>query len=414
MVASGKLGTVRSVSCLFAAPLGWLFEGEENVGWSKPSGSMLGNGFGWGQLAHTFAWVRGRRLPDTNRSTGQQYSRGRNRSHGASADCPSAIVQRRLYRDRLCFRRHLSRNTLTRVLPLHPLSPARTHPLTHPLARLRACTHPLFVRPALIRLPPLPHVQGSPLHSSVTPASHASSPIPPSGIRCDRPDPRHRLRRRLPLGRHRSRHPRQHHRHVHVRSRHQRVRSGSVPRRRIQGGFVFVGSEGRTGLVGRFRVGCGCLTVTCTRGAVISTCGVGASPDATFQGELNLLFVGCRRLSLLWVRGRWVVYALRLPPRPISVVWTPPSPLPAFKFKAFPNWILRHGRVADLLPSPHLRSGPLPINRSSRIGCSARKECSASAGWQALMARVPPPPAMAPRPPAAWRRRRGSKPRARG
>jgi predicted dehydrogenase len=61
MVAAGRLGTVRAVSCVFAAPLGWLFEGEEHVGWSKPIGSMLGNGFGWGQLSHTFAWVRGRK-----------------------------------------------------------------------------------------------------------------------------------------------------------------------------------------------------------------------------------------------------------------------------------------------------------------------------------------------------------------
>ena len=58
LIAEGRLGTVRHVSCLFAAPLGWLFEGEAHVGWSKPSGTMMGNGFGWGQLSHTLAWVR--------------------------------------------------------------------------------------------------------------------------------------------------------------------------------------------------------------------------------------------------------------------------------------------------------------------------------------------------------------------
>lgn len=35
----------------------WLFEDAANEGWIKPSGSMLGNGMGWGQLSHTLAWV---------------------------------------------------------------------------------------------------------------------------------------------------------------------------------------------------------------------------------------------------------------------------------------------------------------------------------------------------------------------
>jgi len=35
----------------------WLFDNPENVGWNKPHGDMLGNGFGWGQLSHTLAWV---------------------------------------------------------------------------------------------------------------------------------------------------------------------------------------------------------------------------------------------------------------------------------------------------------------------------------------------------------------------
>jgi predicted dehydrogenase len=37
--------------------LKWLFEDPNNVGWVKPSGSMLGNGFCWGQLSHTLAWI---------------------------------------------------------------------------------------------------------------------------------------------------------------------------------------------------------------------------------------------------------------------------------------------------------------------------------------------------------------------
>ena len=55
----GRLGEVRLVTCLFAAPLGWLFEGKEHKGWTQPTGRMKGNGFGWGQLSHTFAWVFG-------------------------------------------------------------------------------------------------------------------------------------------------------------------------------------------------------------------------------------------------------------------------------------------------------------------------------------------------------------------
>lgn len=54
-----SLGEVRHVSCVFAAPLSWLFEGQDHAGWTQPTGTMVGNGFGWGQLSHTFAWVYG-------------------------------------------------------------------------------------------------------------------------------------------------------------------------------------------------------------------------------------------------------------------------------------------------------------------------------------------------------------------
>ena len=56
-VASGKLGELRAVNCVFAAPLGWLFEGEAHASWHRPAAGMAGNGFGFGQFSHTFAWV---------------------------------------------------------------------------------------------------------------------------------------------------------------------------------------------------------------------------------------------------------------------------------------------------------------------------------------------------------------------
>ena len=56
-VAAGKLGELKHVSCVLAAPLGWLFEGAEHKNWTAKTGTMLGNGFGWGQFSHTFAWV---------------------------------------------------------------------------------------------------------------------------------------------------------------------------------------------------------------------------------------------------------------------------------------------------------------------------------------------------------------------
>lgn len=52
---AGKLGSIRHVNAVFAAPLEWLFGGD--TWWAKPSGTMIGNGFGWGQLSHTFAWL---------------------------------------------------------------------------------------------------------------------------------------------------------------------------------------------------------------------------------------------------------------------------------------------------------------------------------------------------------------------
>ena len=57
LIAAGRLGEVRHINCIFAAPLEWLFDGPQNRHWVEASGSMAGNGFGWGQFAHTFSWI---------------------------------------------------------------------------------------------------------------------------------------------------------------------------------------------------------------------------------------------------------------------------------------------------------------------------------------------------------------------
>ena len=38
------------------SPLLWLFDEPANAGWVAPTGDMVGNGFGWGQLSHLLAW----------------------------------------------------------------------------------------------------------------------------------------------------------------------------------------------------------------------------------------------------------------------------------------------------------------------------------------------------------------------
>ena len=57
IVRAGDIGEIRHASVLFHAPLAWVFDDPSNVGWNEPSGTMLGNGFGWGQLAHPLAWL---------------------------------------------------------------------------------------------------------------------------------------------------------------------------------------------------------------------------------------------------------------------------------------------------------------------------------------------------------------------
>eukprot|EP00929_Paragymnodinium_shiwhaense_P083062 TRINITY_DN44101_c0_g1_i1.p1 TRINITY_DN44101_c0_g1~~TRINITY_DN44101_c0_g1_i1.p1 ORF type:complete len:632 (+),score=86.76 TRINITY_DN44101_c0_g1_i1:164-2059(+) len=57
LVKGGSIGKVKHVQCYMGSALLWLFDNPENVAWVKPSGSMVGNGFGWGQSSHTLAWA---------------------------------------------------------------------------------------------------------------------------------------------------------------------------------------------------------------------------------------------------------------------------------------------------------------------------------------------------------------------
>jgi predicted dehydrogenase len=56
-IDNAGVGEVEHVNCYMGSPLLWLFDDPSNIGWTKPSGTMTGNGFGWGQLSHTLAWV---------------------------------------------------------------------------------------------------------------------------------------------------------------------------------------------------------------------------------------------------------------------------------------------------------------------------------------------------------------------
>jgi len=56
MVSSGKIGDIKHGSVLFHGPLQAVFDDPSNKGWNEPTGSMVGNGFAWGQLSHPLAW----------------------------------------------------------------------------------------------------------------------------------------------------------------------------------------------------------------------------------------------------------------------------------------------------------------------------------------------------------------------
>ena len=58
-VAAGRIGRVTHVAATMHSPLMWLFDDPANAGWVQPTGRMSGNGFGWGQLSHLFAWIFG-------------------------------------------------------------------------------------------------------------------------------------------------------------------------------------------------------------------------------------------------------------------------------------------------------------------------------------------------------------------
>lgn len=53
----GLLGRVQHVTCFMGSPLACIFDEPSCRDWNEPSGSMVGNGFGWGQMSHIFAWV---------------------------------------------------------------------------------------------------------------------------------------------------------------------------------------------------------------------------------------------------------------------------------------------------------------------------------------------------------------------
>jgi predicted dehydrogenase len=56
-VGGGRIGAVEHVLCVMHSPLLWLFDDPANVGWTKPTGKMAGNGFGYGQASHVLAWI---------------------------------------------------------------------------------------------------------------------------------------------------------------------------------------------------------------------------------------------------------------------------------------------------------------------------------------------------------------------
>ncbi|CAE8636582.1 unnamed protein product [Polarella glacialis] len=56
LVRAGKVGEIEHVSCFMIRERAF-FDHPENTAWCRPCGSMVGNGFAWGQLSHTLAWV---------------------------------------------------------------------------------------------------------------------------------------------------------------------------------------------------------------------------------------------------------------------------------------------------------------------------------------------------------------------
>ena len=57
IVESGQLGRIQHISAFFASPLMEIFDDPDMKGWNEPSGSMVGNGFCWGQIAHMLGYI---------------------------------------------------------------------------------------------------------------------------------------------------------------------------------------------------------------------------------------------------------------------------------------------------------------------------------------------------------------------
>lgn len=57
LVDSGALGSIQHVTAFMGSPLIWIFDNPKNSSWNEPSGSMLGNGFAWGQSSHILAFL---------------------------------------------------------------------------------------------------------------------------------------------------------------------------------------------------------------------------------------------------------------------------------------------------------------------------------------------------------------------
>jgi len=90
-IASGRLGSVRHVTASFAGPMKWIFLEPENDGWNKPTGNMIGNGFGWGQSSHLLAFLF-HILPDLTPKTvfcrmTHAKSTGADIAHSATIEC---------------------------------------------------------------------------------------------------------------------------------------------------------------------------------------------------------------------------------------------------------------------------------------------------------------------------------------
>lgn len=56
LIDSNKIGEIRHATILFHGPTHFVFNNPIMKSWNEPSGKMLGNGHGWGQLSHPLAW----------------------------------------------------------------------------------------------------------------------------------------------------------------------------------------------------------------------------------------------------------------------------------------------------------------------------------------------------------------------